>query len=54
MNGSPAHIFRSRGTWSVMKLTLDLVRELAAGEDIRKLKKLSAAERNITDLEDLR
>ena len=37
-----------------MKLTVDLVRDLANGLDIRQLKKLSATHMSITALDDIR
>ena len=37
-----------------MKLTVDLVRDLANGVDIRQLKKLSATHMSITALDDIR
>ena len=37
-----------------MKLTVDLVRDLANGVDIRQLKKLSATHMSFTALEDIR
>ena len=37
-----------------MKLTVDLVRDLANGVDIRQLEKLSATHMSITALDDIR